>query len=243
MENIKDFLASIGLGKNETEVYSALVDMGTSSVLDISKKTKIHRSNIYDALRDLLQRGLIFETNNPTKLFTSRPPQSLVNYLKQKEAELDSIVKDYESKQFRGKDQTKIKITKGNFALREAIFSLMESGQPISVYGIPKEAPDIIGPLLKDFHKERMKRKIPMQQIYNSGAVDRVKYLNKLKFTEAKILPQKYDSFATTNISGNKIVILLWENEITVIEVVDEFMAKPYRNYFDILWRKAQKVV
>ena len=80
-----------------------------------------------------------------------------------------------------------------------------------------------------------------MKHIYNSGSDERVKYLNKFKYTEAKVLPKKYDSYATTIVSGNEVTIFLWEDEIKVIEINEENMAKPYAHYFEILWEKAQK--
>ena len=42
-ENILNLLKDIGLTQREAEVYIALLKMGKSSVLDISKNVKIHR--------------------------------------------------------------------------------------------------------------------------------------------------------------------------------------------------------
>ncbi len=240
MEKIKELLASIGLGKNEAEIYTALMEMGTSSVLNISKKTKIHRSNIYDALRNLLERGFIYEIDSETKLFSAKPPESILNYLKQKELELNELIKEHQLRIHSNKNESKVRVSKGLYAFKEGIYRLLETGQPIRVYGIPNDASERLGPILKEFHAERIKKKILMQQIYNSGAVERVKYLNKMKFTEARVLPAKYDSFATTNITGDRTMILLWDNGMTVIEITDESMARPYKNYFDILWSKAK---
>ena len=61
MEKIKEFLISLGIGKNESEVYAALTMYGTSSVLEISRKTNLHRSNIYDSLNELIRRGIVFK--------------------------------------------------------------------------------------------------------------------------------------------------------------------------------------
>ena len=52
-ENILNLLKDIGLTQREAEVYIALLKMGKSSVLDISKNVKIHRTNIYDNLENL----------------------------------------------------------------------------------------------------------------------------------------------------------------------------------------------
>lgn len=67
MEKLKEFLSSMGFGRNEIEVYVALVGLGASSVLDISKKVKIHRSNIYEALEKLFEAGLVLKVDKPKK--------------------------------------------------------------------------------------------------------------------------------------------------------------------------------
>jgi sugar-specific transcriptional regulator TrmB len=242
--DFKEFLRSLGFAKNEVEVYIALTELGPSSVLELSKKIKVHRTNIYDSLRSLINKGVVYSIDEPTKLFSARSPESLSHFLHQKEVELAELVKSIGPKVLRRErnKEEKITVTKGNFAMREALFSMLENNLPILVYGIPKDAPEKIGPILKEFHRERLKKKIVMKQIYNSEAGERVKFLNKMKYTEAKMLPKKYDSYATTNICGNRVIIFLWDGEITVIEIRDENLAAPYKNYFDILWSKASVV-
>ncbi|MEN9626165.1 MAG: hypothetical protein RL557_493 [archaeon] len=243
MDTLKEFLKEIGFGKNEAEVYTALVEIGdVASVLDLSKKTKIHRSNIYDALRRLVEEGFIFEINKEKKMFKAREPRSLIHFVKRKEMELQDLIKDFESKKTFKKDNELVKFSKGIFALREAIESLLSSSEPVDVFGIPPQASDIIGPMLKDFHKERIGRKIRMRHIYNASAIKRVKWLNSLNYTEARILPKKYDSNVTTNVQGDKVMIFVWGDQIEVIEIVNEEIAKTYQNYFNILWTKSKPI-
>lgn len=241
MKDLREFLSMIGFNKNETIIYETLLQMGTSSVQEIFEKTKIHRTNIYDTLKKLVDNGLVFEINAEKKLFSARPLKSLKDYLKFREAELDELIKEYEKKTLTKEVPYKIKYSKGVFALREALESLLES-KSIEVYGIPGKASEIIGPMLKKFHKTRIKKKILMRHIYNASAIERVNYLNKMKYTEARILPKQYDTSASTNIAGNKIAIFLWDKEITVIEMDDKEIAKSYKNYFEILWKKAKKI-
>ena len=237
-EKIKEFLKSVGLKKNETEVYLALLRKEKSSVLDISKITKIHRSNIYDALTNLINEGLVYEVDtDKRKLFYARPLKSLFGYLKHKEIELKEIIDNFDIVNF---TERKVGISKGKFALKQALMDLLDSGEPIIVYGIPKFAIETIGPILKEFHKERIKRKILMRHIYNQNAQERIKQLNKMKYTEAKHLSEKYDSLVSTNIAGDKIILIIWDKEISIIEITEEKIAHVYKNYAEILWKKAR---
>lgn len=79
-----------------------------------------------------------------------------------------------------------------------------------------------------------------MKHIYNSDCIERAKQVSKLKLSEGRILPKQYDSLVTTNIAGYKVVLIVWDKELTIIEIEDESIAQHYRNYFDILWKKAK---
>lgn len=244
MEDIIEFLRSIGFGKNEAEIYADLVKRGLSSVLEISKETKIHRSNVYEALENLLKKSLIFKITKDNKsLFYARPPRSLLDYLKNKELELNNVIEKLESQHIKTNENSKVKLSQGKFALRESIISLLNIGKPIAVYGIPQKAPEIIGPILTKFHNERIKKKILMRHIYNKGGVtgmDRVKVLNQMPYTEARHLPMKYDSPVSTLICENKVLLLMWDGDTTVIEIDNEEVAKSYQNYFELLWKIAK---
>lgn len=247
MEDINEFLRSIGLGKNETEIYLHLVRKGLSSVLEISKETKIHRSNLYEALENLLKKSLIFKvTKDKKSLFYARPPRSLLDYLKNRELELNGIIEQLEAQHIKVNEESQVKLSQGKFALREALISLLRFEKPISVYGIPQKAPEVIGPILNLFHEKRIERKIPMRHIYNKSAEngeDRIKTLNQMPYTEARHLPMKYDSPVSTNICGNKVILFIWQSnsDVIVIEIENEEVAKSYQNYFELLWKMAKK--
>lgn len=50
-------LEKIGFGKNEAQVYLALVELGQSSVNEIAIKSGIYRRTIYDSLKNLMEKG------------------------------------------------------------------------------------------------------------------------------------------------------------------------------------------
>lgn len=236
MDELITFLRTIGLYKNEAEIYTTLLGIGPTTVLEISKSTKMHRSNVYDALRNLVSRGLVFEITEDIKKFGAHPAESLKDFLRHRQSELSELLKKVHEKQ--RKIEIKIKTSKGKFALRSIIDSLL-SGELIEIYGIPKKAEQIIGPMLKEFHKQRIKNKITMKLIYNSDCKRQMRELAKKKFTETRTLPIEYDSYATTVISENKIILIIWGEEITILEIEDKITSNSYRHYFDILWEKA----
>jgi sugar-specific transcriptional regulator TrmB len=65
-------LEKIGLTKNETKVYLALLKIGTSKVGEILKESKLNSGKIYEVINSLEQKGLVSEsTINNVKHFTA----------------------------------------------------------------------------------------------------------------------------------------------------------------------------
>ncbi|MBD3247317.1 hypothetical protein GF378_01720 [Candidatus Pacearchaeota archaeon] len=241
-EKVLKTLESIGLHKNEISVYIDLIKTGSSTAHDISHRTKIHRSNVYDIIDKLIEKGIVMESiENNVKTFYPIKPKNLMNYLKQKEYALKKIIPQIEKMHSMPKSKKrKVIMIEGIKAVRSILDGFLEQEKPIYVYGIPKCALEELGGFIMDYHKRRIKKKIPMKHIYNKNAQKRIKQLNKMKYTEAGYLPELYNTNITTNICGNKVVLIFWETPISVMVIENQSIADAYQKYFDILWEKAK---
>ena len=71
MELLKQF----NLTDNEIKVYLSLLELGSALVGDITKKTGIHRRNVYDCIERLVKKGLVgYVSNNNRKFFRATEP-------------------------------------------------------------------------------------------------------------------------------------------------------------------------
>jgi hypothetical protein len=108
-------------------------------------------------------------------------------------------------------------------------------------FGASKKAVENFGEgFLEEFHKQRIKRKIQMFHIYNSSALDRIKYLNKMKFTHAKFLAKKYDTTMSTAICHDTVLLLNFLDSLFVIKIKSQQIADTYKRYFELMWRMAK---
>jgi sugar-specific transcriptional regulator TrmB len=242
-EKIQNALKSLGLTDNEVKIYLDLIKNDISSALEISDRTKIYRTNVYDALKGLTEKGFVIETiEEKKKLFRPIPPERIKDYLFQKEQEIDEILPELKELSNISDEKESVSITKGLFAMRNSFYDLLEINQPIDAYGISKKASEYAGfGFLDDFHKKRIKSKIMMRHIYNQEASDRRKFLNKLNYTEARHLARKYDAEAPTNICGDMVIFFVFSDPISVIKIKSKRIADTYKRYFEILWNHAKK--
>ncbi|MEK6852452.1 MAG: helix-turn-helix domain-containing protein [Nanoarchaeota archaeon] len=235
-----EILQDIGLSKNETKVYLALLELGASNVGKISAKSGVHRTNIYDSLKSLIKKGIVsYVSKGKTSYFEAINPEGLANILKEKEEKLRSILPSLVSRQ--SLKEEVVSTYDGVIAFRNLLNALLEKKKPIFAYGIPKEASEIIGKtFLAYFHKKRSTLRIQMKHVYNEDARDRMGYLNRLPYTEAKHLEKEFDTHATTLVCDNVVLIIHWSKSPLTIKITSEEISKIYYKYFNILWKLAK---
>lgn len=239
---VMDILEFIGMHKNERIIYLDLLKHGPSTAVDISKRTRIHRPNTYDALRKLIDKGFISQTRTPLKnFFQAMEVQKIKDYIDQKKQEIEEILPTIQEFSKRMTVKEDVRITKGGFAAREALLDLLELNSVINVYGASNEAVESFGVgFLKDFHNRRIKKKITMKHIYNGDASDRIRALNKMKYTEAKHLSKHYDTLVATVICQDTVLLLIFSNPVSVITIKRQEIADAYTKYFEILWSRSK---
>ena len=241
-EKIQKILKSIGFAENEIKIYLDLIKNDSSSALDISNRTKIYRTNVYDALKSLVEKGFATESvSEKKKVFQGVSPEKIKDYIVQKEQEIEAILPDLLELSKKTEDKESFSIAKGVFSMRNTLYELLKLKKPINVYGIPKDLTDIFGkPFLDEFHKKRMKEKVVMRHIYNQEAKERIAELKKMKYTEARHLSKKYDAETPTNVCGDTVVFFILSDPVTVIRIKSQKIADTYNKYFEILWNNAK---
>ena len=89
---IQVILKNFGLSEKEISVYLALIELGPSSVRDISAKSKVNRGTAYDILKSLMSTGIVSYYNKESKqYFIAEPPEKLLSAIDQKKEDLDEV--------------------------------------------------------------------------------------------------------------------------------------------------------
>lgn len=243
MAPAEEILEELGFSKNEAKVYLALLDIGCAPAGKISEKSGVHRTNVYDALGRLREKGLIsFITKGEINFYEATDPKNLMDVLKEKETHLKTVLPQLLLSQTMVKSKGEAHIYEGIRAVRDLLNHFLDIRKPRYVYGVPNIASELLGKgFLEDYHKRRIKLKLPMQHIYNSDAKERISWLNSLPLTESKYLPSEYNSPVATSICGDEIVLTLYSKNPLSIQIKNAEIASAYKKYFDLLWTLAKK--
>lgn len=86
----RKFLNNIGLSDKEIDVYLALLEVDSSSVIDLSKKTKILRTSVYPIVDSLIEKGLISEVKKGKRIyFQADPPERIGFFIESQKSKLE----------------------------------------------------------------------------------------------------------------------------------------------------------
>ena len=244
-ERIKVLLESLGLSKNEISVYMDLIKYPESSPTDITKRTGIYRSSVYESLDRLESRGFITKIVREDKTFFHiKDFENFSILVKQKEIEVNelvSLLKQLPIKKDSNSNKDIVEISHGELSLRNAFFTPLNFNDPIYILGAPKIATEFVGEaILDEYHKDRIKKQIPLKIIYSISYLKRIKELNKLPFTEARYIDFQKDSLISIVISGDNVYFFVFSESPLTIHIKDADLAKFMLSNFEHLWKEAK---
>ena len=240
MDIIKN-IESLGLTNTESTIYLALLKIGESTAVQLSKEIEIHRRTIYDNLNILLKKGLVnFKIKNGVKYFEANNPKTLKIFLEEKEKTLADILPVLNSHYKNKQKSPQINIYSGIQGAKSIIEEAVQTKQTLYWVGGGLSFFDVLGFSRKFIEDKLSKADIKMVQVAKQDIEEKLKIFKKQNI---RLLPRKYLSNIGYLIYGDKVAIgLIQEKEITMIKITSEDFSKGFKNYFDILWNMGKSV-
>lgn len=240
--NLKKF----GLSEKEAKVYLACLELDDSLASEISLKSNLPRTLVYDILERLIDFGLIsYAIKGNRKHFRAADPRELLRISNEKHNAIIKTLPELESLQKRkGIKRPKVEIYEGKEGMKTVVNDILRSNvKEFLAYGSSRSSYEVIPAFIEDWHKKRIKRKVTMKIIYNDTkqAREKVKkFKSSLKFTKYKFMPIDLESPTATLIYGDKIVLQSWTIEPFAVMIEDQQMAENQKNYFEQMWKIAK---
>ena len=248
-EHVISAFESIGIPKMQCIVYLDLLKNKDSTATQVSKRTGMHRANVYDTLNKLKERNLVFLSNKDGKqIFSALTTDLILNEEKDKLENLKSAMNYIKTTYVTGQTP-KVYTLEGLNAVKSILFSLLEKKSDVWIYGLA-ENENIINVLndkvMHSFHLERIKKHIELKLLFYKIPVDEIKTISNLKYTEARLLPktqQSKTSQITQIVCNGSVYITLWIHPINTIVIENDLIANEYLDFYKILWDFSEKVV
>jgi sugar-specific transcriptional regulator TrmB len=233
---------NIGLSKNETKIYLALLELGPSLMGQICGKTKIHRRNVYDSMEMLKDKGFVSSTIiNNRNVFEAVDPKRILDILDERKMAVEKLLPQLMNRQNTKKSIVKVYLgTAGRKVIFEDKLSYVEEQYVLGAHTPSNK----ISNYLENYHLRRIKKKIPLKMIFSTEDRETAKRFSKYKFIKVKLLPKGFGSPIAINIYGDKTAILLGSNNLEQVSILieDKDLANDFKNYFAVLWKLAKSL-
>ncbi len=247
MRNIKDKLNKLGLKEKETDIYLSILSMGKGTITDISKKSGIKRTSIYQYLDHLLQEGLLFQTAVKKRIFyVPENPKKIIKILENKKDEIDKkkrevekILPNLESLYAMSLTKPSINFYEGRDGIKAVYDEIVSNHKNIYSFFSPRKFFELISYeendelLIKLFNSGGMLYNLVEKSDETAKRLALDKYK---KFVKNKVLPDKFKFDSDLLIGNNVVVMISFDNLIAVI-IQDKSIADLQRNIFKTIWK------
>lgn len=235
---IEEILQELGLNRRESICYSALLELGSSKVGAICKKTGIPSSKIYEILNKLIQRGLVsYVVKGKVKYYQASDPRVLLNYIEEKKKKVEEILPQLLSKQKLARKQS-VEIFEGQKALFSLFTDLIKDAKPKELYlvfSINEENKNEQANLFfRNLTLRRKAKKLDVRLLKN------IRYYKKEKHTKLKLKYTKFNLPQGITIFRNYVIILSWIDSPVAIKIESDVFANQLRDFFLELWKTAK---
>ncbi|MGV8161811.1 MAG: TrmB family transcriptional regulator [Candidatus Nanoarchaeia archaeon] len=236
-------LMNLGLTKNESKVYLALLEKGMSSASELIEKTGLHRAVVYDVLGRLMEKGLTSQMlASRKKYFEAASPHRLVELLDEKKKEVELLLPALmDLSNF--SEALDVKVYKGKEGIKTVLEDLVRAKpKEWLVLNSGGKTFGVLPFFLTQLQKKRVKEKIFLKALMIDDKESRKRGLAfDDDFTTIKFLPKEMKTPSVINIYGDVVVMYnVKEDNSFAIVIKNKTLSKSFREYFMYLWSKGK---
>lgn len=173
---LDDIFKKLALKREHAAIYSALLESGALPAGNLAKRLNMARSTLYGFLYDLLQAGLVIQSeNNGVKIWQANEPNKIDNLINEKIDSLQELKNEFGDMLVDLKSKQKTDVTSPHFSYFEGSEGIKQILRDVLLYeNIEIEAAwpikDMVEVVGKDFlinhNKKRIKSNISMRMVW-----------------------------------------------------------------------------
>ena len=239
-------LEAYGLDKKEARVYLAGLELGATSVLELSRRTKLPRTTLYPVLEKLKGRGVFREgKKKSTTVYIAEGPQRLLEKMRDRQLAVEQCVPGLEVLQETAHGGPGVTFYEGTEGFKRLWKQLYNSG--VTEYRMITTGTGLLDYvkepyLVNRIIEERKQRGIKsLQLIRDSKDAKKIIERDSHELRESRVLPANVALPATVIIFADQVAFITTRRENTMIILASGDVATTYKTLFDLVWEKADR--
>lgn len=241
-EHLKKSLFDFGLSEEEALVYLAGLELGATTVLNLSKYAGVPRTTVYTVIDTLHKKGL-FKINIAgfKKTYEAENPEKLADMLESRVESLKNSIPDFLSLYNLKEAEGSIHYYEGLKSIESLYMDSLKDVRPGDDFLVitNEEAWFNLSQKLFTHYKEkrsvlRVKTRLLFQ---DSPTAQHHKNIGKNYNEEAKILPPDTSINVDFVCTPKRVIIFQLQKPYVAISIENKFVIELYKNLFEIIWK------
>lgn len=246
---INEALEQVGLNKRESLVYLHLLKYGASYPTEIAAKTNIKRPNVYEYVKTLEEKGLIYyQLANKRKLIVAERPEKVSEMINQKLNLAKTLIPALKALDSEGSFQGKISFYQGKRSMINLFNEALEmKGKELWGFWSAKDMDKILNKkTVEKFIAKRLKKGIKLKTLHpiekESFYSDEMNTDKGRRLTQIAYIPENYTFSLSIQIYDDTIAFYSSKKESYGFKVESKEFAEVMRTLYDIAWNNSGKL-
>lgn len=229
----EEALRSMGLQEKEINVYLANLQLGSSLVNDIARRSRLNRTSTYDILSSLEKKGFVsFTISSGKRYYQATNPKQLLDLLREKENLIKKAMPELKTLAESVVKKPKVQVYTGANGLKTLIEMLLTAKKSFDGIVSKKSIFRLFKYYFPHFVKRRIQAGIKVRLIIDAPPVDRKAPYRLIKG------PIKTGMW----LFDNKIVMMSLEEKEPIGMLIEEKnFYETQKHLFDLLWKNLPK--
>ena len=245
-------LKKFGLTTTESKIYLQIIRLNETTIGPLIKLTNLHRGTVYNSINNLIKKGFVgFIDKVGARYYQCLGEEIFKNIISEKERTLieekkviQKFFEDIDKFQEKSEKQ-EVKVFYGTEAFKTLFLAIYEKCKKENTeylfLGRGGEMQDEVG---EGFYRytQKLKKKLKLKCRAILDRQTTKHSYHKYVTGNLKYLPSKVHSPVNFWIYKDEVLLVLFGTmPLISIKVKNNSLADGFRNYFEILWKKAKK--
>lgn len=238
-------LEQAGLSKKEATVYTALLELGMTSVLRIAQKTSIKRPTVYITLETLLEKGLVERIPKGGKsMYQALDPGVVLKQFRERIDTFDQALPELRALMMAAPHRPRVRCFEGKKAILNLYTHEIFGGTEVTSFGNIKELRTVIsGGELYDLVHIMKANGSKIRELIDDSSESR-EYLaekNRLGLGETKFFPHDFSLEIDLLIYGDTVAMVSPKNLMAVV-IEDRAISASQKQFFEFVWKSRSPI-
>ena len=238
--SLEKTLKEYGLKEKHAKVYLACLEIGSGSILNISKKAALPRSTTEVILNSLQEKGFVSSFKKKSaRYFSTEDPKAIIASAKSKAELLEKALPEFRELYARSNITPTVRFYHGKEGMKTVLNEILEdkTAKELVAFSSVDDVFELIGKDFTAFVKKRVARGMRSRVILRESekAWERVR-LGQSELRQVKLISPSYEHHGLMYVWGRKVAMISLKHEWSVLIIESEELAKSQKMFFEALW-------